>query len=74
MFGHSGYPVLETVIVNTKTARAFRGVLWAKRRDHLVLRNAELLKRGEAVPIDGDVLIERANVDFIQVLARGIEL
>lgn len=63
------YPCLKRVIVNTRTDRAFRGVLWARRRGYLVLRNAELLKaRGETVPVDGEVMIEAANVDFMQVL------
>jgi small nuclear ribonucleoprotein (snRNP)-like protein len=64
------YPVLKTVIVNTKTDRAFRGVLWQKRGDYLVLRDAELLKgKGETVHIDGEVVIERQNVDFLQVVS-----
>ncbi len=63
------YPVRRQVIVNTKTGLTFRGVLWEKRRRYLVLRNAEMLKPGrEAVLMDGEVVIERANVDFIQVM------
>ena len=63
------YPTLRRVIVNTKTERAFRGVLWRKRWGYLVLRNAELLKgSGETAPVDGEVVIERGNVDFVQVL------
>ena len=63
------YPTLRTVIVNTKTDRAFRGVLWRRARGYLVLRNAEMLKtKGEVVAMDGEVVIESANVDFIQVI------
>jgi len=63
------YPELRQVVVNTRTDRAFRGVLWRRRRGYLVLRNAELLKgRGEATPLDGEVVIDRENVDFIQVV------
>jgi len=63
------YPTLRRVIVNTKTDRAFRGVLWRKRRGYLVLRNAEMLKpRGETVTVDGEVVIDRGNVDFVQVI------
>ena len=63
------YPTLRRVIVNTKTDRAFRGVLWRKVRGYLVLREAELLKaKGETTPMDGEVLIESANVDFVQVI------
>lgn len=63
------YPEKRVVIVNTRTDRAFRGVLWRRRWGYLVLRNAELLKgRGETVPVDGEVVIARDNVDFIQVI------
>jgi len=63
------YPTLRTVIVNTKTDRAFRGVLWRKARGYVVLRNAEMLKaKGETVPVDGEVMIESSNVDFVQVV------
>ena len=63
------YPVLKRVLVNTKTDKAFRGVLWKRRRGYLVLRNAELLKgRGETVAMDGEVIVPADNVDFIQVV------
>ena len=63
------YPVLQQIIVNTKTNRAFRGVLWRKRRGYLVLRSAEMLRgKGETVPMDGEVVIPAGNVDFIQVV------
>ena len=63
------YPTLRQVIVNTRTDRAFRGVLWRKMRGYLVLRNAEMLKtKGEVVPMDGEIVIELGNVDFIQVI------
>lgn len=64
------YPVCRQVIVNTRTDKAFRGVLWRKRGGYLVLRNAELLKpKGETVPIDGEVVILADNVDFLQVVS-----
>jgi len=63
------YPALRAVIVNTKSDRTFRGVLWRRRRGYLVLRNAELLQgRGDPVPVDGEVVVPAENVDFIQVL------
>lgn len=64
------YPVLKRMIVNTRTGKAFRGVLWERRRDYLVLRDAEMLPgRGETVAIDGEVIIPASNVDFIQVVS-----
>ncbi len=63
------YPALRTILVTTRTDRTFRGVLWARRRGYLVLRQAELLRpRGETVPMAGEILIESANVDFVQVV------
>jgi len=56
-------------MVNTKTERAFRGVLWRRRWGYVVLRNAEMIKPGgETVRMDGEVVIESANVDFYQVV------
>jgi small nuclear ribonucleoprotein (snRNP)-like protein len=63
------YPTLKRVIVNTKTGRAFRGLLWERKGQYLVLREAELLKgRNETAPMDGEVAIDGANVDFLQVV------
>lgn len=58
------------VLVNLQTDKAFRGVLWAKRGPLLILKEAELFERGRPEPVrmDGEVLVERANVDFVQVL------
>ena len=63
------YPELKQIIINTKTDRAFRGLLWEKRRRILVLRSVEMVKPGgDVVKVDGEVVIERENVDFIQVV------
>jgi len=64
------YPVLRNVVVTTKTKHSFRGVLWRRRWGYLVLRNAEMLRdRAAASPVDGELVIEVANVDFIQVVS-----
>lgn len=65
------YPVRHEVIVNTiaHPNRAFRGVLWRASGGYLVLRNASLVQRGEQpLALDGEIVIYRANVDFIQVI------
>jgi len=63
------YPTLRRVIVNTKTDKAFRGVLWRKTHGIMVLRNAELLREnGTGLKVDGEVVIEVRDIDFIQVL------
>lgn len=48
---------------------AFRGVLWQSRGAWLVLRDVTMIKASVApTPVDGDVIIHRDNVAFIQVL------
>lgn len=56
------------VVVNKHDGTALDGVLWARRGRTLVLKNALLLQTGlEPAPIDGEVLVDRDNVDFVQV-------
>ena len=59
------------VIVNLKDdpTTAIRGVLWSTRGPWLTVRNAEALKAGMAPSVmDGEVVIHRSNVAFLQVL------
>lgn len=61
--------VRRRVVVNLAD-KAFSGVLWAKRGPLLVLRDVELLEAGrQPQPVDGEVVVERARVEFMQVLA-----
>lgn len=68
------YLELRTVIVNLKNDdAAFRGVVWRRRGPFLILRNATLLgdprtPGKDARPVDGEVLVLLADVEFIQVL------
>ncbi len=63
------YPCLRRVVVNTKTGASLRGLLWRRRGGYLVLREAEVLVARQApTPVDGEVAIPMANIDFIQVL------
>jgi small nuclear ribonucleoprotein (snRNP)-like protein len=56
------------VVVNLLSGRAFDGVLYARRGPLLILRNAVMHERGaEPAPVDGDVVVERNQVEFIQV-------
>ncbi len=62
------YPVLESVIVNTKEGKAFRGVVWKRRGGYLVLRNAEILQpSGDRIAVDGEVAIPDRDIEFLQV-------
>lgn len=65
------YAEKRSVVVNLKTDKAFKGVLWRKGWDYLVLKQAVLLEAGEAKPVDGEVLIFRSEIDFIQVVGNG---
>lgn len=63
--------VRKRVVVNLAD-KAFSGVLWAKRGPLLVLRDAELLEAGrEPQRVDGEIVVERRQVEFMQVLAGG---
>lgn len=60
--------VRRRVVVNLLSGRAFDGVLWARSGRLLVLRGARMLEPGEAPrPLDGDVVLERDQVEFVQV-------
>ncbi|MGI5041383.1 hypothetical protein FKO01_19855 [Mesorhizobium sp. B2-3-3] len=71
MFAWRRTAVRKRVVVNLAD-KAFAGVLWAKRGPLLVLRDVELLEAGrQPQRVDGEVVIERAKVEFTQVLAGG---
>ena len=71
MFAWRRTAVRRQVVVNLPD-KAFRGILWAKRGPLLILRNAVLLHPGAPeVPVDGEVVVERARVEFLQVLPGG---
>lgn len=64
--------VHRRVIVNLTTGTAFSGILWDQKGDLLVLRRAELLEAGVSpTPVDGEVLIERARVEYVQAIPDG---
>ena len=63
------YPVLQEALVTTKTGRTFKGVIWQRRNQYLVLRNAILLReREEPLAMSGELVIAESNVDYIQVV------
>lgn len=71
MWGSLGnsYPYRETVIVNLKSGKAFRGVLWQRTGGFLVLKQAELLRPREGpAALDGDTLVPFVDVEFMQVV------
>lgn len=59
-------------VVVSLADKAFAGVLWAKRGPLLVLRDVTLMQHGAAdTPMDGEVIVERARVEFIQAVTGG---
>lgn len=63
--------LLRTVIVNltSNPDLAIRGVLWGYRGSWLTLREATMLQASvNAKPLDGEVVVHRSNVSFLQVL------
>jgi len=63
------FTLSKTVIVNLKTNKAFKGVLVDEKADIIILKNVELIEEGtESVNVAGSVLIEKHNIDFIQII------
>ena len=60
------------VIVNLKSGRGVDGLLVRKSGDLLFIREATALEPG-ATPqaIDGETVVQRGDIDFIQTLVRG---
>lgn len=57
------------VLVNLKTNKAFKGILIEEKAKVIVLKDVELLEpNAEAVNMAGSVLIEKENIDFIQII------
>lgn len=62
--------VRRRVIVTLKTGDAFSGLLYAADRDVIVLREAQALSygpRSEHLPVEGEALILRSDVAYIQL-------
>jgi hypothetical protein len=71
VFAYRRTALHKRVIVNLAD-KAFAGILWARRGSLLVLRDAELFQPGaEPARLDGEVVIERSRVEFIQIPAPG---
>ena len=60
----------DRVIVTTKSGKSFGGVVWEEMHDLLVLRDARVLDRNGEVEIDGDLILDRAQIEFIQRVNR----
>jgi hypothetical protein len=64
------YPVRKTGIVNLISGTSFRGVIWQVAGTWLVIRNVEMLRNnGDVTAVDGEVVVSRDHVDFIQLVS-----
>ena len=64
--------VRRRVLANLIDGQAMNGVLYARRGRYLVLRDVTLHTPGtEPTQMDGEVLLDRDRVDFLQVLGAG---
>lgn len=69
----NGYPYRETVIVNLKSGRSFRGVLWQRTGGFLVLKQGAMhMPREGWKPVDGECLVPFGDVEFVQVVQRVV--
>jgi hypothetical protein len=60
--------VRRKVLVALNTGQAITGVLWTRRAQFLVIKDAQLLEPGvEPTRMDGDVIVERDQVTYVQV-------
>lgn len=59
----------KRVMVNLTTGDAVQGVLFDDRGPLIILRDAQLHTEGGHAPLDGEVLIERDRIAFVQVVA-----
>jgi len=59
----------RTVIVHTTTGQSLRGVLVGVYRDSIVLGHAAFLSGDSATTIDGEVIVLRERVGWVQVIA-----
>lgn len=57
------------VVVNLTSGSAIDGVLWGDRGPLVVLRNANLHSEGGSAPLDGEVIVERDRIAFVQVVS-----
>lgn len=59
------------VIVNAKTNKAYKGVIWKKHDPYLVMRDVALHENGQWRGVDGEVVVHVNTIDFVQVLAEA---
>lgn len=62
------YIVHRRVVVNLRTGTAVSGVVTSVRGPLLIVRDATVHDGEQAAPADGEIVIDRANVDYVQAV------
>lgn len=62
------YLVHRRVVVNLRTGTAVSGVITDVRGPLLIIRDATVHDGDQAAPADGEVVVDRANVDYVQAV------
>lgn len=60
----------DTVIINTKDGETLKGVFWGSRGGTIRLRQALLIQNGQPVPVDGEAIVFKSNVSFLQRIVK----
>lgn len=63
----------ESVVAHLTDDQSIRGVLVAVHRDCLVLAHASALHSGGSAPIDGEAVVPRSRVAWLQKLPPATE-
>jgi len=59
----------KRVLVNLKSGAAFRGNLTKEIGQLIVIQSAEYIEPGaEAISAPGEIIIEKSNIEFIQII------
>lgn len=57
----------RSCVLTLHDGQSFAGLLWAADRRVVVLRNARLMAAGNEVPVDGELVVERSEIAFMQL-------
>jgi hypothetical protein len=66
--------IRRRVLLNLKSEpdNATEGILWGQRGPWLILRDVSVYRSdGKTSKFDGDMIVDRANVTWIQVISEG---
>lgn len=62
------YPQLKPCIVNLKSGTSFRGVIWRRTGPWVVIKQVHILHGEGSRPVDGEVLVQMSDIEFVQVI------